>query len=84
MCRCCVNAIVKQSLKHDRDGKKLCLNCVHTVDSLGIVTGANHFNHNIEDWVQVLDGVSHNRKGLRSLIDDGAIDILDSGLVVGF
>lgn len=75
MCRGCLNATRRLSLVHTHMVTHICCMCDITLDSFGIVSGANHRTEvPIEDF-EDRDGV--RQPGMKSRIESGLITIED-------
>jgi len=73
-CRGCINATRQLSLVHSNMIKQLCLKCEVTLDSYGLVNGANHLRVvNIEDFMVNGNVIA----GLKTLIGQGLVEIDD-------
>tara|TARA_Y100000310_G_scaffold114125_1_gene112632 strand:- start:364 stop:630 length:267 start_codon:yes stop_codon:yes gene_type:complete len=87
MCRCCINAVRRQSLCHTQYGdREICYRCEITYDSLGIINAANHHTWPVEDteYTRIVDGISvtRTRPGLLALIAAGKIDLTDDVVTI--
>jgi len=81
-CRCCFNAIMRQSLGHIQYGEKeVCWDCKITYDSIGLITGAVHNTKPLEDETIQTDPLII-RVGIGPLLRAGRVDLTDCVLTI--